>query len=1242
MFIRKRQCLLVLAALLVVVLAGYISTVLAEEYYFNNFEDNDDVNFRSCGPPGIWDDLEKAQNEGYFSLDSKGISGEKAYSGVRSLKLDVTLNKGKRCYFQGPKMEMIPLDKSIYLSGYILPTEIPKDIEVKLGWLIWGKRNGKYQGGAITIDEMVKVDRGWIFQQTDIYKAMKNWHRWNKGWDIKGMYLKNWYISIRSKEEFHGQKVVFYIDDVRVMSEEEKFNVRAGGPYVVKSMSYFRDRPKNPHNLVDNSSFELGMKNWVVSDKGLTITNWEIDNTTTFHGKKSLKIYRIDSSTKVDLTSQVMPIKEGESYTLSAYLKANSPAEVTVAGTSFHIGNIWKRCVVPIHNIERFKLSSDSWSSSSTGYSILITHTGKETIWVDAVQLEKGVVAPYELPSSVELGLSTSKMTNIYYPGEPVFLSVNLFNASGETVSPEVTYKVNDFRREIVTQGKLNFLLNKNEGKTKEIKFPSQKGYFKFSAVLEPKKNLSRKKAEISLGVIFPLFNKDVGEDCFFGGSCSSGWGLLAHMGEEAGAKYQTNYGSFYWQYAPKEWKKSELKTGYDYLFPLYKKHHIITVGLLYGTPSWSGLKVQHMTILNPEKITDEVIQGWEDWTYAVVKKYKDKMKYWEVWIEFIHSPYDVYAEMYMRFLKSAYTAIKKADPEAIVIGCGEDTAWKWSLVSQVEEVFKLGGLDYMDAVSIHPYCVPLSPEDIDYGGMIDRLKEIIKKYNNGKEKDIWVTEVGWKGVDIFYHELLYRHRDYLKFVTELAQAEYIVRMNVISLAKGIKHFLTYLLPARRPHPVISPFALIRYDFSPKIAYVAYNAMVNNLRGAKFEREIDIGENILCYHFNKGDRPMVVIWNYDRSHKPVDLRVNLNPENVELTNMAGTPLFPKKVKEGLLLTLTGSPLYIEGKEIKGQLFSKAFSEARIEKAKDLTLNASWGKEDKTLIVTLKNQTAKSLNGKVDIEVPEGWQSSILSRQYKSLNPGEEKRLKFFFKEITFNPLTDSITIKATSEEEVLITNFKPLPCFYTENPPIIDGKLNDWTNIMPAELGKSQLTDNRKPLVWKGKDDLSAKVYTLWDKDYFYLGVEVNDDIFSNPFTGKMIWANDALQVAFDTLNDAQGEDLYDLNDYEFNISLTRNGPEVNRLARKELKLIKVKDVKVAIKREEGKIYYEIAFPWSSLKPFHPDLRRDIGFNLTVMDNDGDEIKYKAYKGFKQSLEISPGIVMGKQPALFRDLVFIE
>lgn len=81
---------------------------------------------------------------------------------------------------------------------------------------------------------------------------------------------------------------------------------------------------------------------------------------------------------------------------------------------------------------------------------------------------------------------------------------------------------------------------------------------------------------------------------------------------------------------------------------------------------------------------------------------------------------------------------VKAADPKVTVVGA---SSFKVPL-DWFEELFRLGGLKHMDAVSIHPYRAPGAPEGVALD--IDGLKRLMRQYNHGRELPIWITEQGW------------------------------------------------------------------------------------------------------------------------------------------------------------------------------------------------------------------------------------------------------------------------------------------------------------------------------------------------------------------------------------------------------------------------------------------------------------------------------------------------------------------
>lgn len=133
-------------------------------------------------------------------------------------------------------------------------------------------------------------------------------------------------------------------------------------------------------------------------------------------------------------------------------------------------------------------------------------------------------------------------------------------------------------------------------------------------------------------------------------------------------------------------------------------------------------------------------LDEWKNKVKEVVSKYSF-IKVWEIWNEptaknFQLGYQDGTPEHYFEMLKSAYQIIKSIDSSMIVVGFGGVYANDKNFI---ENVIKLGGLNYCDAVSIHIY-----PNGKHYPCYLWYyywdLNYIKKVFNN---KQIWITETG-------------------------------------------------------------------------------------------------------------------------------------------------------------------------------------------------------------------------------------------------------------------------------------------------------------------------------------------------------------------------------------------------------------------------------------------------------------------------------------------------------------------
>lgn len=152
-----------------------------------------------------------------------------------------------------------------------------------------------------------------------------------------------------------------------------------------------------------------------------------------------------------------------------------------------------------------------------------------------------------------------------------------------------------------------------------------------------------------------------------------------------------------------------------------------------------SILGVLSYSIKNKESQTRQ--EEWVDYITKTVSHFKGRVKYWEVINEhdlFLTKKYGAEGggKIYGELLKIAYNAIKKANPDAVVVYGGLAGVPE----KYVEASLKVGGTSYFDIMNYHTYCAPASCEPV-LSKRTKYLKDIMKKY--GGEKPIWITEIG-------------------------------------------------------------------------------------------------------------------------------------------------------------------------------------------------------------------------------------------------------------------------------------------------------------------------------------------------------------------------------------------------------------------------------------------------------------------------------------------------------------------
>ncbi len=191
----------------------------------------------------------------------------------------------------------------------------------------------------------------------------------------------------------------------------------------------------------------------------------------------------------------------------------------------------------------------------------------------------------------------------------------------------------------------------------------------------------------------------------------------------------------------------------------------------------------------------------------------------------------------------------------------------------------------------------------------------------------------------------------------------------------------------------------------------------------------------------------------------------------------------------------------------------------------------------------------------------------------------------------------------------------------------IDGNLSEWAAVKPLFLDKEYLTTHIPN--WT-KSDLSAAIYSAWDKKGLYFGIDVKDNKWVNRNANAEIKKGDCVEIAFDGSWDRQVPGLDD-NDHDFGFAFTENGPVAWRWhGPVDYGVGQTFSIPFQIQRLPAHTLYEIFFPITELSPIMCRAKKKFGFTIAIHDDDG--------QGWKGAMQWTAGLINEVYPALFGEV----
>ncbi|WP_438350244.1 hypothetical protein ACP8HI_06170 [Paenibacillus sp. FA6] len=691
---------------------------------------------------------------------------------------------------------------------------------------------------------------------------------------------------------------------------------------------------------------------------------------------------------------------------------------------------------------------------------------------------------------------------------------------------------------------------------------------------------------------------------------------------------------------------------------------------------------------------TEEAHLAYGNYVKAMLGKFGSQIKSGEIWNEFNlpyfggNGPADSRADIYFNMLKKGYEASKSVHPELNVVGgatAGIPEDW-------LEDLFELGGLDYMDALSVHPYRYPQTPEGLLEE--IDALNQLVRDHNDGKTIPLWFSEIGWPthlnptGVD------------------ETTQAAYLIRTYVLSIAAGVEKIFWYNLMDTGTDKLNNEhnFGVIHNTgdalgaYTPKPAYVALATLTRQLTGANPVSQ-DIEDGIYYYTFDKNSEKINVLWSLDKK----DITLNTQAPLL-VTDMMGRKITYTPIQGKVYLTLTGEPLFIQGDMdslVQSSPFSLHSDSVYTNDPVTLVLQVSDLAQQEELVARVSfegitQEISVKAPGDYTVEFPEidkiGYkkatatllttermfvglsetveiqQAEQVSSKHVIKNGADVMEVTIVNERPTERQLTQIDWSFGSSTGSEVYDVVIPGNTLQTVDFPLsglAEGPLQAYQFKLFMEDGAVLLiegnvklvpSESRVPLIFrtvdsledlqdlmgidliadvnsrigshKGPEDFSGNLWSTYDSEHLYMVARVHDDVFSQSKQGDEIWAGDSIQFAV-----SAGMPGENLQWYEYGMALTSQGPELYRWMAPqgvETGSIANPDLQITRDEETKDTIYQLALPWGELAPIVPS---DGILSLSIVVNENDSNVRKGY------VEWGSGIGSSKQSSLFKPIL---
>ncbi len=592
--------------------------------------------------------------------------------------------------------------------------------------------------------------------------------------------------------------------------------------------------------------------------------------------------------------------------------------------------------------------------------------------------------------------------------------------------------------------------------------------------------------------------------------------------------------------------------------------------------------------------------QGWGN-SYGITN--------WEVWNEpstqaFWRHDLTDYVALFGGLYKAASVAVRQADPSANATYDESGTA--------IDAAVKAAG-GVSQILSVHSYSGGLDPDaalsspTLPRGGQGTAPAAIGAIVAQGLP--VWITETGYPTDGT---------------VTARQQAEYLVRSYVDFQAQGVKK--TFWFKFREDAPGgDNLYGITSQNGALKPAYVAYSTMAQHLQDATFVSSAQVGTAVRAYLYSLVDGSTeAVLWSTAENGAmtiPAGSGAAMSADDI-MDNPTG-----QLTAAGLTLPLSGDPVFLTVKGMAAAQIKNALEQAQVTGINPVgsVVSMAPGLSNglPNLNVTVSARIDVAISGTVALSLPVGWVAPVVSKRFALLQPGQSTSLSFRLNAEVNHP---DDHVGATAIATTGISNTARIPVAeyaLTYGHPAIDGTLATWATASEASLIELR-PDQIVGIPGWTPQNLSARIYTMWDEQHFYFAADVKDETFDYAPIGFNMYKGDSIQFGWAMDPDAW---LRNAGKGRTNVAvgLTHQGP-----ANFQYNLLGPwVDMKQQIEPDpaSGDLIYTVAVPWSRLAKYVPKIGKQFAFDAIINQNEhGVRIGW---------IQVTPGMGIGFYPSQF-------